>query len=63
MKKKMNNTVEDVCPFCEDKTSYSKKYDAFYCYSCHGWTTSQCSDPDCEYCVHRPSCSIDDSEN
>ena len=33
---------------------YSERYDARYNVETDEWIESQCSDPDCEYCLGRP---------
>lgn len=42
------------CSKCKFHLVYYEKYDSYFCPNCNSWTESKCSDPDCEYCQHRP---------
>lgn len=40
---------------CGTRKKYSERYDAYYCSTCDEYLEVACSDPQCGYCVDRPS--------
>lgn len=46
--------TELKCNKCENKASYSEKYDVYYCKNCNIWLEKKCSDSNCEFCTNRP---------
>ena len=54
MTKKNKVDITDCCPLCKTKTSYSEKYDAYYCPKCLYWLERICPDRGCEFCKNRP---------
>lgn len=44
------------CKVCKSKDFAIRddKYDAYHCTQCKVWIESQCSDPDCQFCINRP---------
>lgn len=43
------------CSECDQRASYSWKYDAHFCKQCDTWMISKCGDPKCEFrCYERP---------
>ncbi len=42
------------CGLCNNKASYSQKYDVYYCTNCNKCIEEKCSDKTCEFCINRP---------
>lgn len=49
------------CPACHApltpqliESSYSPRYDAYFCPCCLRWLEAACADPRCDYCFERP---------
>ncbi len=42
---------------CGEVGQRSEEHDAYYCPRSGAWLEDQCGDPDCCYCVERPSAS------
>jgi len=53
-KVKFKNTFTCHCSECGYFTKYNIKYDAYFCPDCDIWCEAKCSDPECEFCKHRP---------
>lgn len=49
------NELSNHCNVCLDPLAYNDEHDSIYCPTCDEWREASCSDPDCEYCLARPT--------
>lgn len=42
------------CSTCGRNAVLIERFDAYACFSCDDWLEKACSDPQCEFCNHRP---------
>ena len=47
-------TGNEKCPKCGYAAVYFNKYDSLACTRCDIWLTDGCSEPNCQFCEHRP---------
>lgn len=43
-----------TCDKCQGATSYSDRYDVYYCDACEIYLENKCIDKECEFCTKRP---------
>ncbi|MBE1553619.1 hypothetical protein [Sporosarcina limicola] len=43
------------CKVCLGSLAYNDEHDSIYCPTCDEWRESSCNDPNCEYCLARPT--------